>query len=343
MAQDKYNYGLSLLRVFLTIFVILNHFWESDVVNRVLMPLSTMRSVAVPTFMLMSFYLTARKISSGSSGDLKKRIVRLAIPFFVWGGVSWLLMFLIQKVTGMQIINGISALGWQLLTGHAFHVNAPLWYMAVLMWLTICFSLVFMTKNKRWQAIVLNILAVLALVAQYSGVNYYVFGDLSFELKYPLGRIAEMLPYATLGYDLAHFRVFDLIGEKVDNHAILFIGSLILLLIQITIIPVPPMSGFGYSGMYRIAASMLTFTLFYYLPLQWIGKSGKKIISVVTGHTLGVYCMHYLIGNILVTGIEKVGFSVNFFVLAVMIYAICYGIACFMCKIPNKFIGSLVD
>lgn len=86
MAQDKYNYGLSLLRVFLTIFVILNHFWESDVVNRVLMPLSTMRSVAVPTFMLMSFYLTARKISSGSSGDLKKRIVRLAIPFFVWGG-----------------------------------------------------------------------------------------------------------------------------------------------------------------------------------------------------------------------------------------------------------------
>ena len=85
MAQDKYNYGLSLLRVFLTIFVILNHFWESDVISRALIPLSTMRSVAVPTFMLMSFYLTARKISSGSAGALKKRIIRLAIPFFVWG------------------------------------------------------------------------------------------------------------------------------------------------------------------------------------------------------------------------------------------------------------------
>lgn len=86
MGREKYNYGLGLLRAFLTIFVILNHFWEADAVSGALMPLFTMRSVAVPTFMLMSFYLTERKISSGSVSDLKKRIMRLATPFFVWGG-----------------------------------------------------------------------------------------------------------------------------------------------------------------------------------------------------------------------------------------------------------------
>lgn len=48
------------MRVFLTFAVILNHFWEvKDPVF--LRPLYLFRSCAVLVFMMLSFYLTARK------------------------------------------------------------------------------------------------------------------------------------------------------------------------------------------------------------------------------------------------------------------------------------------
>lgn len=200
-----------------------------------------------------------------------------------------------------------------------------------------------MIRNKRWQIITINIFAVLALVAQYSGLNYKAFCDMPFELKYPLGRIAEMIPYATIGYDLAHFGVFDWINEKVKCKHWVFLGALIILLIQIVIIPIPSMQGFGYSGIYRIVAALLTFAVFYCLPIQRIGERGKRALSVITGHTLGVYCMHYLIGNILVTGTEKIGLSLNFLILCLLIYIICYSLSCLISMIPNKFLEGLVD
>lgn len=83
--EKKYNYGILILRLLLTLAVILNHFW--DVENPgVLKPMYLLRSCAVPTFMLLSFFLTEKAISAPSVVNLKKRIARLATPFFVWGG-----------------------------------------------------------------------------------------------------------------------------------------------------------------------------------------------------------------------------------------------------------------
>ena len=81
----KYNYGILFLRLLLTFVVILNHFWELESPG-VLKPLYLLRSCAVPTFMLLSFFLTEKAITSPSIQKLKKRIIRLATPFFAWGG-----------------------------------------------------------------------------------------------------------------------------------------------------------------------------------------------------------------------------------------------------------------
>ena len=83
--KQNYNVGIAFLRLLLTFAMILNHFW--DVENPgVLKPLYLLRSCAVPTFMLLSFFLTENAITNPSVENLKKRTVRLETPFFVWGG-----------------------------------------------------------------------------------------------------------------------------------------------------------------------------------------------------------------------------------------------------------------
>lgn len=339
----KYNNGILFLRILLTLSVILNHFWETDEVSRALMPLFTMRSVAVPVFMLMSFYLTESKVLSGAVSNLKKRFVRLATPFFVWGGVSWLVLFLAEKVLKTDMIDGFKALLWQFVTGHGYHVNAPLWYMAVLIWLTVLYSLIFMLPNKKTSFVLIHVIAVVALILQYSGLNYNLFKDFPFEAKYPLGRVAEMIPYATLGYDIAHFRIYDWVKKnKLRENVILWI-SLAIVIILLVFGETTEIAGYGYNGIYRMIISVSLLTFFYLLPIEKISGQTENVIKALTAHTLGIYCMHYLVGNILKMGLEYLHISINQIVFCIMLYVICYIIAMIISKIPNRFVKQLVD
>ena len=57
----KKNVGLDLLRVWLSFEVVIDHFWHEPGLAGVPLFFSKMRSLAVPCFLLMSFYLTSHR------------------------------------------------------------------------------------------------------------------------------------------------------------------------------------------------------------------------------------------------------------------------------------------
>ncbi len=338
----KYNNGILFFRLLLTLAVILNHFWEVENPG-IFRPLYLLRSCAVPAFMLLSFFLTEKTITNPSFKSMKKRIIRLATPFFVWGGVSWLALFLAEKVLKTDMIDGFNALLWQLLTGHGYHVNAPLWYMAVLIWLTVLYSLIFMLPNKRTSFVLIQGIAVAALILQYTGLNYTMFEDMPFETKYPFGRVAEMIPYATLGYDTAHCKIYDWLKKNKLRETITLWTSLAIVVILLLFGNTSDLAGFGYNGIYRMAISVSLFTFFYLLPIEEISEHTEKVIKALTAHTLGIYCMHYLVGNVLNLGLEYLHININQIIFCIVLYVICYIIAMIISRIPNRFTKQLVD
>lgn len=56
---------------------------------------------------------------------------------------------------------------------------------------------------------IFSLIAMIALILQYSGANWSLFGDMRFELKYPLGRMVEMLPLAICGFEMGRHKLFE--------------------------------------------------------------------------------------------------------------------------------------
>lgn len=52
---------------------------------------------------------------------------------------------------------------------------------------------------------------------------------------------------------------------------------------------------------------------FYCLPFDTISDALKNVMGIATRYTMGIYCMHILVGKILVTVVEKLGFAINSF------------------------------
>lgn len=75
MEKKEYNYGIALLKIILSFFVVLSHFHISGTYLRYT------KSLAVPLFMMISFCLTESSLKDGSLHKCIKRIGRIYTPF----------------------------------------------------------------------------------------------------------------------------------------------------------------------------------------------------------------------------------------------------------------------
>ena len=84
---SEYNIGFCFLRIWMSFEVILVHFWyvpSIDYVPWYLFPFAYMRMLAVPLFMMLSFFLLERTFIARDCNKFKKRIVRLLVPHIGW-------------------------------------------------------------------------------------------------------------------------------------------------------------------------------------------------------------------------------------------------------------------
>lgn len=150
---------------------------------------------AVPCFVAISFFLGWKMIESKSPERLLRSLSRLAIPFFTWGVVSYLVAL------ALGIKSGIAPLLWQLTLGHS--TCMPLYYLLdmALMMAALFAARRFLPARAFWT--VVGVLVPACLFFQYSGLNYTAFGGLPFEASFPIGRLAELFPAAVAGCAIA--------------------------------------------------------------------------------------------------------------------------------------------
>ena len=168
-----------------------------------------------------------------------------------------------------------------------------------------------------------------------------LFDGLPYEIMYPMGRIAEMIPYAVIGLGLAYYKVYDSCWNTVTKVGCMLLGmcSLELVLRHLELNDL----GFGYSGVTLMFASIIIFTIFYWLPLSKLSGKILTLIQYISSHTLGIYCMHMMIGRGMVKIFKYLGWEILTFAMCVTIYLLCFFLADIIVKLPITWSRKVVD
>ena len=330
MVNREYNYGLAFLRMLMCFEVVLCHFWTPST-SVFLMPFGLLRECAVPVFMFLSFFLMEKNLLQKNS--IGKRFVRLLSPLIGWALIYWVVYFIVQRTNFADLL-------WQIFTGHSPKLNPTMWFQSVLLALTIIWMLIFRFFEKSTGIFILWALLLCAFVVIHSEINYKLFNPLRYELKYPLGRLCEMIPYATCGFFCAYYSVFDKMKACRQKSIIILCLSFIFLL-KYKIINTA--AGFGYSDHNCILFAFVAVGIAYLLPFDKFSKRILDYIKYATRFSLGIYCMHRMIGDFLFAFLRKIEIEMDAFLLCIVIYIICFIASSLIFKIPIKFFRQIVD
>ena len=309
------NYNLDLLKTLCAFLVVVAHFGRDSF-------LISFATLAVPVFMILSFYFFYDKICSV---DIIQRIRRLAVPLVGWAIIYFLIYYFVLKMHDLTI----SDLLYQSVTGHDAKLNASMWFQNNLIILTLVAFFLFKKFQKHFFIIMLCC-CITAYILQYSGVNYHLFANLGSELKYPLGRLTEMVPFMVVGLVLKKYDLLHNFSERlIYLWIVLFICVHALIRIHV------PMS-FGYAGIKLCMLSVILVFLFNSIPQG--NRFYKNILRIITQNTLGIYCIHRLVEKFLHPYIFTEYNTFYCLIIFVVSWIICYGIS----KIPSKNIQALV-
>ena len=252
---------------------------------------------------------------------MAKRFERLLIPQVGWALIYWGAIYINSVLIEMQFEIGISDVIWQILSGHSPKLNETMWYQTNLIILTV-FFLITITIFERNYELIFWAIALAALFVQYSEMNMF-FDSWRYELKYPLGRLIEMIPIAVVGFMISSTGLL----EKIRNQ------RLIVSMISISLIWLDerynmflPVKGYGYSGIRMIVLAWAFISLFYVFPFEKVNEKIKIVISFLTKYTMGIYCMHRLISLFFTEIIDYLGLGivVGSFSFCIIIYILCY-------------------
>ena len=327
----KTDISMALLRMLMCFGVLLAHCWNKKGYDSIFfLPFKEIQVLAAPIFMFLSFYFSYRVFLSRDQGRFLSRMKRLLIPQIGWTLIYWALFQFIEKVTFSELL-------WQLFTGHSTVLNATMWFQIELILITILFYLIFSALDNRKAISLLCMIMILSFLMQFSGFNLLLFDDLRFELKYPLGRFSEMLPYAITGF---FFGYYDVMKKLKEHRLIIAIISLLLLPLPY-LIDFPVSKGFGYSGTTIFYLSILMTLFVEMLPFDLLHPTIKKAAILISSYTPGIYCCHRLVFTFLSHFFPAFAFSS--FAGCIFLYLICYMICLMIFQVPNRYIKMLVS
>lgn len=341
--NKDFNIGLAALRIWLSFEVVLVHFWNVDegMPRPILLPFFNTKFLAVPIFMLMSFFLTEKDFSAAPSQEkIFNRFYRLLVPYVSWAIIYYLVLQCLDLLFFKGFVNGIEDLGWQLLLGDNPKLNAQMWYHFDLIIITILFIFIFWIFKKH-SFFVICLLGITALFLQYSGLNWAAFEPFEqyrTEIFY-LGRICEMIPYACLGALISRYGILEQNKKSWLYSVIVCTYACIFTYFNIVVTP----AGFAYSGLRYIILAMLIFAIFYLLPFHKLPDTIKSGIVFISKYSMGIYCVHILIGTILNALIlPQTGWQLSTFRECIFIYIISFVISYLIAKLPIKWCKYMV-
>ena len=332
-SQDRINYGLSLLKMLMAFEVLLSHFasWK-EYDPRLVWPFRQLNSLAVPCFLIISFYLTAHSFRKRDNEKTIDRFKRLLIPQIFWAFIYYIIYAVIDLVLHKGLHSGISDLFLQLITGHSRYLNPSMWYQFDLIIVTLLFSILFHYLDDRKIDIVFIFLLAISYFLQFSGINHSIFHEMEFEFKYPLGRIVETIPYAIIGYYLRCFDIFN----KLKKYRYFIMIAAVVLFLGGFYVPWPEIDDFGYGGLAKPYLSLCIIAFAFLAPFEYLNQKTKNMILKISDYTLGIYCIHRLINTLLQVFLPFI--ALRSIERCVLIYILSYFICFLLDQIKNPFI-----
>lgn len=261
---------------------------------------------AVPQFILLSFFLCGKYFFNEKPVDvnyLKRRVLRLGIPYVFWGVVTLILYYTVFY--GVSICSNygfIKNMILQILFGHT--VDEPLYYLMIIIYFTVI-MFIFSYVKLKLRILLMATSIIISLVLQYSNLNYVMFSNVIYNCKYTLGRIVELLPYAITGILLNYE------SEKYNfklSRSILDFVICITIILQLLLANKGRINGFGYQGVnLYIFNSILFFCIMKYSTYVKFNKVGilNMIICKLAPLTMGIYYIHFVVNTIIIFIISK--------------------------------------
>ena len=335
---DKINYGFALLKMLLAFEVLLGHFaiWK-EYDPRLVWPFRELVSLAVPCFVILSFFLTAKSYLIRDKEKFKARFIKLLIPQIGWAVVYYIIYALLDYTMHTNLHSGPMDLFWQSLTGHSRYLNPSMWYQFDVIVIAVIFYFIFRYFDDKKAYIALTILTIICYFLQFSGINRALFGNLEFELKMPLGRIVEMIPFAYIGFTLKYFNIY----EKLKKYRYIIMPACVFLFLFGFKIPWTELNDFGFGGFAKPYLALCIVTFAYMVPLEYLSIPLKKAVLKITDYSLGIYCIHRLINTLLLVLVPS--FKIGSFERCIVLYILCYAVCYLIELIPNKTAKTMVN
>ena len=258
IVKKEKNYGIAVLRIILAFMVVLDHFYEKKKLKRIIHILY----YHIPTFFLLSFFYTNNSFSKFNITKIKLRFERLAIPYFCWSLISWVLYNIYFYAFKKKCYHSTKDFLSNLLNGHAF--IPALWFQNIILLTTLLISII-VFSFKKYYILILQILLILAYIFQYSGLNYTFFQE-HFNYLYfnTYGRLADTFPNSITGFFIAGFSI----QKKLNSHKlkVVIISLIVLILVSISKLD-SKLKSFKYGGLRLNTAAICIFFIFFILYL----------------------------------------------------------------------------
>ena len=320
---------ITIAQVFSMILIVLSHSVPSTVSDGSWMTKITpyLQLCGLPVFMTLSGFLvsyTKQLEKYGYKGFIRRRTVRLLVPYFVVSVLMLIPKFLIGKLTGVPVSLKVSDLIYQLLTPRE-GILPHLWFLFTLWILCLMVPLFCISMKNKWISLGLAVI-MFVLIFLPKATNVCAIGDVQtyafwFCMGLSLGEkrldLSKIKPIITCLFIICGgvYLLILLLWEQ--NQFSWFIYSMLCLIVVVSLAKYAEKSlekcG-RFIGKYSFTIYLLS------LPIQNIGDLFLDKLGIAS--VLG-YCVLFLIGLLLPICI------------AVIVDFIDH-------KIGNKFVGTII-
>lgn len=323
--EKEYDYGIALLRLMMCFGVVCIHYWWKRSYFLGSGIIEYLMQFSVSIFMILSFMLEQHNFSHGRAW-LQTRLTRLLIPQVGWTIIYWMTYSLFDLLFGTEFVQPLDFL-WQLFLGHSPRVNTAMWFQVVLIWLTILFYVIVNVFSSKRVRTILIMLSILVMIFEMAG-GLALFDSMRYEIKYPVSRMISMILFAAVGYLFSDFHLQRII----KSHRMLAGGLSILVIfvdVQFGIYKIMPRLSTTGVPVCIVAVSIIV--LVQCIPFERINNNIKSFLNVITKYTLGIYCIHNLVGTILISIINHWKLPVETYVFweCIVIYIVSYLLSAF--------------
>ena len=330
--------------------VIACHFWNPPSEGNILSDIiDAIRNSAVHSFTLMAFFFSARTIESQNWDCIYCRIIRLLRPFLIWPIIMFVMYNTISIIVRKKIAYDYMDLGAQYFMGHT-GICGVMYYNWIIILITMLYSTIFFHYSKKQTFFFLGIVCCITSPLILYGKHYDILSILPYEMRYSLGRLIELYPTAFLGLLLSHIN-FQNIKDRLAKSEIFHLFYLVLIYEGFWILLAYhehkylfSNKNFGYANPEQIIIATLLFIIGYFFKGNSLSEKIRNNISFIAKYTMGIYCVHFIVGLYTQVLFFKLGMNVKHtFSFSIIVFIISFICVYSMSKLPWKWCRDITN